>query len=116
MTVLSAVALALGSLAVSAPAQALEDGVSVTVQARQLAGEPFLAVRVTNDSNETLRARVEAPVATSVKSAVPGSNAYWAVKLREDAPLTGEARVAVQQLVDGRLVKETFVVEYDATS
>ena len=112
-TVLTAIALTIGGAAVAAPAQALEQGVTVEAQTRVIAGDAYLAVRVTNGSSETLRARVEAPVVTEVKTATPGKNATWTIKLRDE--VSGTAEVVVQQFTGGRLVKETFLIDYDAS-
>ena len=85
--------------------------VHVIVEARLLADEPYLAVRVDNASSGAVSARVEAPVVSSLKKAQPGESAYWAIKL--DGNTSGVAEVALQQFVGGRLVKDRFSIPYE---
>jgi len=114
ISAITAAMLTIGALAIATPSQALEPGVTVITQVRELAGTPYLAVRVLNDSETSLRARVEAPVVTDVKTVEAGKNAYWSIRLGRGVPLSGEGEVTIQQFVDGTLEKETVTFEYDA--
>ncbi|MFJ1511519.1 family 43 glycosylhydrolase [Cellulosimicrobium funkei] len=80
------------------PAEAppVDPQVTVTAQPRCLGGTPYLAVRATNDGDETVALAVTTPHGERAFAQVdPGKSAYQSFKVRGGALEAGEALVAV---------------------
>ncbi|MGO3484501.1 MAG: hypothetical protein ACTINV_10480, partial [Cellulosimicrobium funkei] len=80
------------------PAEAppVDPQVTVTAQPRCLGGTPYLAVRATNDGDETVAVALTTPHGERAFAQVdPGKSAYQSFKVRGGALEAGEALVAV---------------------
>ncbi|WP_255365164.1 PQQ-dependent sugar dehydrogenase [Cellulosimicrobium sp. I38E] len=88
--------------------------VTVTAQARCLAGNAYVAVRVLNEDEVPLTVTLETPYGSKTfENVAPGKNAYQSFNARADEVAAGTATVSVTD-AEGRT--GTVTSEYDAVS
>jgi hypothetical protein len=91
--------------------------VTVTAQARCLAGRAYVAVRATNESDVPVDVTLETPFGTrTVADVQPGKNAYQSFAVRSTSVDAGTARVTAVGEVDGTEVTTELDASYDAVS
>ncbi|MFD4991076.1 GDSL-type esterase/lipase family protein [Cellulosimicrobium cellulans] len=91
--------------------------VTVTAQARCLAGKAYVAVRATNGEDAPVDVTLTTPFGTKTFAGVaPGKNAYQSFPVRGTSVEAGEADVTATATVDGEQVSTEVAAPYDATT
>ncbi|MBD8079804.1 S8 family peptidase [Cellulosimicrobium arenosum] len=91
--------------------------VTVTAQARCLAGKAYVAVRAQNESGATADVTVTTPYGSKTFADVAdGKNAYQSFAVRAASVEAGTATVEATAEIDGTEVTTSYDAEYDALS